>query len=184
MKNSKGFTIIELIIVVAIMGILFSLAYPGFTAHYDMINLSGSADKMHSHTNWAKNTAIVREKNAIFNIWAAGEDFPNEYQFAVVDDADMLDIISRRGVTERRDVAPENIIVPPGETSSGSGRTAIGNNVQIDVRNCDTSNPCELTYTFSSGVWGDPDVEIVLSLADQTIRTIAIDEITGLFTLE
>ena len=169
MKNNKGFTIIELIIVVAIMGILFSLAYPGFTAHYDMINLSGSADKMHSHTNWAKNTAIVREKNAIFRIWAAGDEFPNEYQFAVIDEGD-------GGLGDS--------VVPPGETSSGSGRTAIGNNVQIEVRNCITSNPCVLTYTFSSGDWDDFDVEIDLSLDDQTIRTIAIDEITGLFTLE
>ena len=116
------------------MGILFSLAYPGFTAHYDMINLSGSADKMHSHTNWAKNTAIVREKNAIFRIWAAGDEFPNEYQFAVIDEGD-------GGLGDS--------VVPPGETSSGSERTAIGNNVQIDIRNCETSNPCVLTYTFS-----------------------------------
>ena len=155
---------------VAIMGILFSLAYPGFTAHYDMINLSGSADKMHSHTNWAKNTAIVREKNAIFRIWAAGDEFPNEYQFAVIDEGD-----GGLGVS----------VVPPGEPSSlASRKTAIGNNVQIVLRNCEASNPCVLTYSFSSGVWNDPDVEIDLSLADQTARIIEIDEITGLFTLE
>jgi prepilin-type N-terminal cleavage/methylation domain-containing protein len=165
MKKDQGFTLIELIMVVAIMGILFSLAYPGFTAHYNMINLSGSADKLYSQANWAINSAIVREKNAIVRIWPAS----NEYQFAVDDD---------------RVEVSENIIVPPGETLSGSNRIDIGNNVQVDVSNCDTSNPCVLTYSFSSAVWDDPDVEIDISLADQTARIIAIDEITGLFTLE
>ena len=165
MKKDQGFTLIELIMVVAIMGILFSLAYPGFTAHYNMINLSGSADKLYSQANWAINSAIVREKNAIVRIWPES----NEYQFAVVDD---------------RVEVSENIIVPPGETPSVSNRIDIGNNVQVDVSNCDTSNPCVLTYTFSSAVWDDTDVEIDLSLADRTAPTIAIDEITGLFTLE
>ena len=165
MKKDQGFTLIELIMVVAIMGILFSLAYPGFTAHYNMINLSGSADKLYSQANWAINSAIVREKNAIVRIWPAS----NEYQFAVVAD---------------RGADSENIIVPPGESPSGSNRIDIGNNVQIVLRNCEASNPCVLTYSFSSAVWDDPDVEIDLSLADQTARIIAIDEITGLFTLE
>ena len=60
----------------------------------------------------------------------------------------------------------------------------IGNNVQIVLRNCEASNPCVLTYTFSSAVWNDPDVEIDLSLADRTARITEIDAITGLFTLE
>jgi hypothetical protein len=120
---------------------------------------------LYSQANWAINSAIVREKNAIVRIWPAS----NEYQFAVDDD---------------RVEVSENIIVPPGETLSGSNRIDIGNNVQVDVSNCDTSNPCVLTYSFSSAVWDDTDVEIDLSLADRTAPTIAIDEITGLFTLE
>ena len=44
--------------------------------------------------------------------------------------------------------------------------------------------PGKHPFKTLEAVGDDFDVEIDLSLDDQTIRTIAIDEITGLFTLE
>ena len=157
MSHNKGFTLIELIMVVAIMGILFSLAYSSYSNHYNRINFLGSIDKMKTQMNWARNYAIRREKICVVSIWPSD----GEYQFAVKNDPD--------------DEVPITV-VPPGEILTDD-MVLIGNNIEIKVIGCD--DPCVLTYNYLTEVWDPSAVKINFSLSGQPSQTLGIDASTG-----
>ena len=157
MSQNKGFTLIELIMVVAIMGILFSLAYSSYSNHYNRINLLGSIDKMKTQMNWARNYAIRREKFCVVSIWPSD----GEYQFAVKNDPD--------------DEVPITV-VPPGEILTDD-MVIIGNNIEIELIGCD--DPCVLIYNYLTEVWDKPAVKINFSLSGQPSQTLGIDASTG-----
>ena len=162
MSQNKGFTLIELIMVVAIMGILFSLAYSSYSNHYNRINLLGSIDKMKTQMNWARNYAIRREKFCVVSIWPSD----GEYQFAVKNDPD--------------DEVPITV-VPPGEILTDD-MVLIGNNIEIELIDCD--DPCVLTYNYLTEVWNKPAVKINFSLSGQPSQTLGIDASTGRVNVE
>ena len=157
MSQNKGFTLIELIMVVAIMGILFSLAYSSYSNHYNRINLLGSIDKMKTQMNWARNYAIRREKFCVVSIWPSD----GEYQFAVKNDPD--------------DEVPITV-VPPGEILTDD-MVLIGNNIEIELIDCD--DPCVLTYNYLTEKWNNSAVKINFSLSGQPSQTLGIDASTG-----
>ena len=159
MSQNKGFTLIELIMVVAIMGILFSLAYSSYSNHYNRINLLGSIDKMKTQMNWARNYAIRREKFCVVSIWPSD----GKYQFAVKNDPD--------------DEVPITV-VPPGEILTDD-MVLIGNNIEIEVSDCADDDPCVLTYNYLTEVWDKPAVKINFSLSGQPSQTLGIDASTG-----
>ena len=157
MKKNQGFTLIEVIVVIAIMGILFSMAVFSFSNHYNMLNLNSTVDKMRTEMNWARNYAAVREKDCVVRIWPTD----GEYQFVVKDDG-----------------GQEEIFGPPGEILKGD-KVVIENGVGLAIANCASSNPCELTYDYSSEVWDEDDVEVTLSLSGQSDQTLVFDVVTG-----
>ena len=157
MSQNKGFTLIELIMVVAIMGILFSLAYSSYSNHYNRINFLGSIDKMKTQMNWARNYAIRREKFCVVSIWPSD----GEYQFAVKNDPD--------------DEVPITV-VPPGEILTDD-MVLIGNNIEIELIDCD--DPCVLTYNYLTEKWNNSAVKINFSLSGQPSQTLGIDASTG-----
>ena len=159
MSQNKGFTLIELIMVVAIMGILFSLAYSSYSNHYNRINLLGSVDKMKTQMNWARNYAIRREKFCVVSIWPSD----GEYQFAVKNDPD--------------DEVPITV-VPPGEILTDD-MVLIGNNIEIALSDCDDDDPCVLTYNYLTEKWNKSAVKINFSLSGQPSQALGIDASTG-----
>ena len=162
MSQNKGFTLIELIMVVAIMGILFSLAYSSYSNHYNRINLLGSVDKMKTQMNWARNYAIRREKFCVVSIWPSD----GKYQFAVKNDPD--------------DEVPITV-VPPGEILTDD-MVLIGNNIEIALIDCD--DPCVLTYNYLTEKRNKSAVKINFSLSGQPSQTLGIDASTGRVNLE
>ena len=162
MSQNKGFTLIELIMVVAIMGILFSLAYSSYSNHYNRINFLGSVDKMKTQMNWARNYAIRREKFCVVSIWPSD----GKYQFAVKNDPD--------------DEVPITV-VPPGEILTDD-MVLIGNNIEIALSGCE--DPCVLTYNYLTEKWNNSAVKINFSLSGQPSQTLGIDASTGRVNVE
>ena len=66
-KANAGYTLLELIIVVGIMGILFSIGVSNFSDYNDRMKLTNSSQKMAREINWGKNYGIVREQLNVSN---------------------------------------------------------------------------------------------------------------------
>ena len=164
MSQNKGFTLIELIMVVAIMGILFSLAYSSYSNQNNRLNLLGSVDKMRTQMNWARNYAIRREKFCVVSIWPSD----GEYQFAVMNDPDDGEEVP---IT----------VVPPGEILTDD-KVLIGNNIEIELIDCD--DPCVLTYNYLTEEWNNIAVKINFSLSGQPSQALGIDASTGRVNVE
>lgn len=91
-KNEKGFTLAELLIVVAIIGVLVAISIPIFTAQLekareatDMANLRAAYAEMMADaiTNEGSTmTKTVEQKQTVAN-WASAPDFPDNFTVAV-----------------------------------------------------------------------------------------------------
>ncbi len=164
MKKDQGFTLIELIMVVAIMGILFTITFSGYGSHSRRLNQLGSALQLTSEINWATNYAGLRNTNYVVMIWDKDQVTPNQYQ-----------------VEEVADDGGRKVISVPGE---GGQTISVTNGVNVLLSNCDPLNPCQLTYNHESRAWTPPDVSIELSNSgnadDPTNITLGMDTVTGI----
>lgn len=62
-RSSKGFSLIELIIVIAIFGIVLAIAAPNFTAYRDNTNLREAARSISSDMLLVKQRAVSESRN-------------------------------------------------------------------------------------------------------------------------
>lgn len=60
--RSSGFTLLELMIVIAIIAILAALALPSFTTTLDKQRITGAAEAMLADLRWARAEAIKRNR--------------------------------------------------------------------------------------------------------------------------
>ena len=159
-QGNEGFTLLELIMVVAIMGILFTIVISNYGVFNDQLNLSNSSQKLAREINWGKNHGIVREQFCAVQVWSS----ENLYQIFLVD--------SKGSVS---------VIAPPGEILTDENKTELDSEVQLNVSNCAKRDPCIFTYNYLADVWGNigKAVEITFSLTGQTNQTVDIDNITG-----
>ena len=62
-RSSKGFSLIELMIVIAVLGIVLAIAAPNFTAYRDKTNLKEAARGISSDMLLAKQRAVSESRN-------------------------------------------------------------------------------------------------------------------------
>ncbi|MBE7545862.1 type II secretion system protein [uncultured Candidatus Kuenenia sp.] len=79
MQNQKGFSLIELIVVMAIMGIATGIAVPVYNNMKPQIRLNGAARQVMGDLMWARMQAV--SQNNRYRII-----FLNEYQYQILDD--------------------------------------------------------------------------------------------------
>jgi prepilin-type N-terminal cleavage/methylation domain-containing protein len=90
MKNrQKGFSLIELMTVVAIIGILAAMAFPAISRYVRNYQIEGGAQQVTSEVQLARTKAIMRNVNraALFMVLPANPntDPPNRYQWVLPD---------------------------------------------------------------------------------------------------
>ncbi len=74
----KGFTLIELMITVVVIGVIAALALPSFKSILDGRRLVGASDTLHAALLYARSEAIKQNKNIMFQFdtgaWCYGID--------------------------------------------------------------------------------------------------------------
>lgn len=81
MRQVRGFTTIELMIVIAIFGILAAVAIPGFVSQMPRYRLNGAARQVMGDLMWARMQAVsLNRRVKVF--------FFNNHEYKICDDAD------------------------------------------------------------------------------------------------
>jgi type IV fimbrial biogenesis protein FimT len=81
-QRHKGFTLMELMITVAVFGVLAALALPSFQSILEGRRLVGAADDLYSNIQYARSEAIKRNETIRFQVttgknWCFGIDDDN-----------------------------------------------------------------------------------------------------------
>ena len=61
-KQNKGFTLLEILLVVVVIGVILSLAAPNFSKGYSRFQINKTADDLLSLSRWAQAMAIGQER--------------------------------------------------------------------------------------------------------------------------
>lgn len=78
-KNNSGFTLIEIIIVIAILGFLSTIAVFDFFAFKENSDLNNNVQEFVSVLKLAQNKAISAENNSQYGVYIDTSDSPNQY---------------------------------------------------------------------------------------------------------
>jgi type IV fimbrial biogenesis protein FimT len=78
-QRHKGFTLIELMITIAVLGVLVALALPSFQSILEGRRLVGAADDLYSNIQYARSEALKRNETIRFQVttgtnWCFGVD--------------------------------------------------------------------------------------------------------------
>ncbi|MCX4187241.1 GspH/FimT family pseudopilin [Methylophaga sp. OBS4] len=76
--NSRGFTLIELMVIIAVLGVITALALPSFKSILDGRRLQGATDNFYAMLQYARSEAIKQNQSVQFqfdtNAWCFGVD--------------------------------------------------------------------------------------------------------------
>jgi len=127
-KTIRGFTIIELMIVIVIIAILLSLAYPSYIKY---VRKSNRADAEQLLLNWSVNQEIWRANHATYNTVDTGTTdnlapTDNHYDFELVGTpsatAFILSAVAKTGDDQNNDKSRDNTVSCATMTLNQSGQ--------------------------------------------------------------
>lgn len=77
-KNSNGFTLIELMIVVAILGLLAAIAYPSYQGYIEKGNRADMMSEMHNIASQIESRKLARGSYSNDLVSGLGGSFPSQ----------------------------------------------------------------------------------------------------------
>lgn len=90
MLRSKGFTIIELMVTIAVLAILITIALPGFESMIDKRRIIGAAESIYSDLQLARSESVKRSRNVLVSVTTNASGSCTGWSVTVSEGSDQL----------------------------------------------------------------------------------------------
>lgn len=143
---NKGFTLLELLIAMAVMAIIVSLSVPGMSTFYANQRLMGAAEQVYGHLQQARSEAVARNVTTYVNFAVDGT---TSWEYGVSSANSLCDLTVTSATTANACVI--SVDDGDGTLDPGDGSVDTGDLVLMRFTDTDYPNVTMNIASFSSG---------------------------------